>query len=101
MRGEAKEGLERPLGTHGRLRYSSLRMVSEKDREHFRRLAEIEAELNQEALHACAARPPGVNIALGLELGEFAAAFGGDVSRPDEVAPITLWHRRSQNPIAR
>jgi hypothetical protein len=64
-------------------------VVSAKDREHFRRLVEIETELNQEAIHACAARSPGVNITLGLELRKFAA-FGGDLSRPDKVAPITL-----------
>jgi len=76
-------------------------MVSEKDRLHFRRIAEIEAELNQEAIRACAARSPGVNIALGLELGEFAAAFGGDLSRPDEVAPITMWRLRRRSSAER
>ncbi len=71
-------------------------MVTEKDREHFRRIAAIEAELNDEAVRAAARRSPGDNIALGFELSEFAAAFGGDVSHPDEVPPIQLWRARQQ-----
>jgi hypothetical protein len=71
-------------------------MVSEKDRAHFRRLAEGEAELNREALLACAARSPGANIALGLELSDFAINFGGDQTRPEEVAPIQLWRDRGR-----
>ena len=71
-------------------------MVSEKDREHFRRLAAIEAELNEEAIRAAAMRTPGENIALGFELSEFAAAFGGDVTHEDEVPLIHLWRARKQ-----
>ena len=68
-------------------------MVSEKDRAHFRRIAEAEASLNRDALRADAAREPGANIELGLALSEFAAAFAGDLSRPDEVAPASLWRK--------
>jgi len=71
-------------------------MVSDKDREHFRRIAAIEAELNDEAVRAAASRSPGDNIALGFDLSEFAAAFGGDRSHPDEVPPIQLWRNRVQ-----
>jgi hypothetical protein len=76
-------------------------MVSEKDREHFRRIAAIEAELNDEAVRRGAARSPGDNIMLGFELSEFAAAFGGDISHLDEVPLIQLWRaraRRTRNP---
>ena len=70
-------------------------MVSAKDREHFRRIAEAEAELNREAIRESAARTPGDNIALGFALSAFAAAFGADLSRPDEVSPARLWHERT------
>jgi hypothetical protein len=70
-------------------------MVSERDRDHFRRIAEVEDELNREAVHRCAARTPEVNVGLGLELSDFALEFGGDLTRPDEVAPIQLWRDRS------
>ena len=74
-------------------------MVSDKDREHFRRIAAIEAELNDEAVRRGAARSPGDNIMLGFELSEFAAAFGGDISHVDEVPLIQLWRaRRTRNP---
>jgi len=69
-------------------------MVSEKDRAHFQCIAEAEAELNEEAVRAAARRPPGDNIALGFALSEFAAAFGGDLSHPDEVPLIQLWRAR-------
>jgi len=69
-------------------------MVSEEDRQHFRRIAEVEAELNREAIRGSAARTPGENIALGLALSAFAAAFGGDLSHPDDVRPISLWRVR-------
>jgi hypothetical protein len=72
-------------------------MVSEQDRDHFRRIAEIEAALNQEAIRACAARSPGENVAIGLEWSEFATSFARDLSRADEVAPIMLWRRRHPN----
>jgi hypothetical protein len=71
-------------------------MVSEADREHFRRIATIETELNRESIRAAAARSPGENIALGLELSEFASAFGGDVSHTDEPPPIQLWRERQK-----
>jgi hypothetical protein len=74
-------------------------MLSEKDRAHFRCIAEAEAELDEEALRAAARRSPGDNIALGFALSEFAAAFGGDVSHPDEVPLIDLWRtRRGRGP---
>ena len=69
-------------------------MVSAQDREHFRCLAEREAELNRDAIRESAARTPGENIALGFALSEFASAFGGDLSRPDEVSPAALWRER-------
>lgn len=74
----------------------SLAKVSDKDREHFRRIAAVEAELNEEAVRASALRTPGENIALGFELSEFAAAFGGDVTHEDEVPLIHLWRAREQ-----
>ena len=70
-------------------------MVSAKDREHFRRIAEFEAELNREAIRECAARSPGENIALGFALSEFAAAFGASRPRRDEVSPARLWRERA------
>ena len=70
-------------------------VVSASDRDHFRRLAEIEAALNQESIWECAARSPGENIALGFALSEFAAAFGADLSRPDDVSPARLWRDRA------
>jgi hypothetical protein len=71
-------------------------MVPEQDREHFRRIAAIEADLNRESIRAAAARSPGENIALGLQLSEFAAAFGGDVSHADEPPMIQLWRERGK-----
>lgn len=68
--------------------------VTDKDRRHFRVIAEAEAELNLEATRACGRRDPGRNIEIGLELSEFAASFGSDLSRPDEVAPIQIWRAR-------
>jgi hypothetical protein len=73
-------------------------MVSDEDREHFRRIAVFEAELNRESIRAAAARSPGENIALGLELSEFAAAFGGDTSHADEPPLIQLWRARRNRP---
>ncbi len=77
--------------------YSRCPMVSAKDREHFRRIAEAEAELNREAVRESAARSPGENIALGFALSEFAVAFGADLSRPDEVSPASLWRERTSH----
>jgi hypothetical protein len=74
--------------------YRAASMVSVKDREHFRRIAEYEAELNREAIRESAARTPGENIALGFALSEFAMAFGADLSRPEEVSPAHLWRAR-------
>jgi hypothetical protein len=76
-------------------------MVSEKDREHFRRIAEAETDLSREALLVCARRDPGVNIEVGLELSDFAIGFGGDPTRPDEVAPIHLWRKRRRGSTER
>jgi len=71
-------------------------MVSDTDREHFRRIAAIEAQLNDEALRAAALRTPGESIVLGFALSEFAAAFGGDLTHEDEVPLIHLWRAREQ-----
>lgn len=71
-------------------------MVSDQDREHFRRIAAIEAELNRESVRSSAARSPGENIARGLELSEFAAAFGDDLSHADEPPLIQLWRERQK-----
>lgn len=57
----------------------------------------MENELARESIQAAATRAPGKNIALGLELGEFAAAFGGDLTRPDEISPASLWRDRSRH----
>jgi len=83
------------VGSVPDLGYRRRVMVSAKDREHFRRIAEVEAELNAEAIRDSAARSPGENIALGFALSEFAAAFGADLSRPDEVSPARLWRERA------
>jgi len=69
-------------------------VVSESARAHFLRIAEAEAELNAESLRFDAEQSPGDNILRGLELSEFAAAFGADLSRPDEVSPASLWRTR-------
>ncbi|MBI1814991.1 MAG: hypothetical protein HYR72_08445 [Deltaproteobacteria bacterium] len=72
-------------------------MVSTKERDHFRLIQQAEEELNQDAIRACARRSPEENIVLGLALSEFAASFGADRRRPDEVAPIQLWRNRYHN----
>jgi hypothetical protein len=72
-------------------------MVSAKDREHFRRIAEAELELNRESVRESAARSPGENIALGFALSEFGASFGADLFRPDEVSPASLWRERTSH----
>ncbi len=69
-------------------------MVTAGEREHFRRIAEFEARLNREAVRESAARSAGENIALGFALSEFAAAFGADLARGDEVSPARLWRER-------
>lgn len=69
-------------------------VITAQDREHFRVIAETEAELNLESIHACARREPGRNVEIGLDLSEFAASFGGDLSRPDPVPMIALWKAR-------
>jgi hypothetical protein len=71
-------------------------LVSEKDRRHFRFIAETEAELNRESIQACARRDPGKNVEIGLALSELAASFGADLSRPDEVSLIALWKARGK-----
>ena len=72
-------------------------VVSEKERTHFRRIAAAEDDLNRESLARDARRSPGVNIALGLALSEFATTFGADLSRPDEVSPASLWRSRGRH----
>lgn len=76
-------------------------MVSDHDREHFRRIADAERELERQALHDAAGRDPGLNIEIGLELSEFAAAFGADLSRPDDVSPASLWAARTNRATRR
>lgn len=72
-------------------------MVSDRDRAHFDRIAEAEAELNATSLREDAHRSAGDNIERGLVLSEFASAFAGDLSRPDEVAPAALWGMRGRH----
>jgi len=69
-------------------------MASRADREHFDRIAAVERELAAEAVREAAARDPGVNIEIGLELSEFAAAFGGAIEHEPEVSPASLWAQR-------
>jgi hypothetical protein len=76
-------------------------VVSDKDHAHFRRIAAIEAELNDEAVALAARWSPGENIALGFELSAFAAMFGGDVSHPDETPPVSLWRALQQRALER
>jgi hypothetical protein len=71
-------------------------VVSQQDRAHFDLIAVTEQELAREAVEECAQRTPGENIALGFELSEFASAFGGDVSHPEDVSPASLWRTRSR-----
>lgn len=66
-------------------------MASRADREHFDRIAAVERELAAEAVREAATRDPSVNIDIGLELSEFAAAFGGVIEREPEVSPAMLW----------
>jgi len=66
--------------------------------DHLRVIAEGERELAADSIRAAANRDPGMNVAVGLELGEFAAAFGGDLSREDEVSPASLWLARRRRP---
>ena len=66
-------------------------MVTERERQHFRRIADAERELNREAVHRTARRPPGQNIEAGFELSAFAAAFGGVIEKlGDKVSPAAL-----------
>lgn len=69
-------------------------MVSRRDRAHFDLIALTERELAREAIEESARRTPGESIALGLELSEFASAFGGDVSHPEDVSPASVWRTR-------
>jgi hypothetical protein len=71
-------------------------VASARDRGHFDRIAAAEREAERESIEAAAARSPGENVELGLELSDFAAAFGGDTSSPDDVAPVRLWRARRQ-----
>lgn len=71
-------------------------MASEREREHFQRIAEAEAALNAESLREDARRTPGDNILRGLALSEFASGFAEDLSRPDEIAPAALWGMRGR-----
>ena len=86
--------LPRALGSPLGVGYPSRVMVAPADRDHFRRIAEAEAEMNREAVLDSASRSPGENIALGFALSEFAAAFGADLTRADEVSPARLWRER-------
>jgi hypothetical protein len=72
-------------------------VVSERVRAHFRYIAEAEAELNAESRRIDAEQSPGDNILRGLDLSEFATAFGADLSRPDSpvVRKISPTSRRS------
>lgn len=72
-------------------------MVSPRDRAHFARIAAAELELAREAAAEGARRTPGDSILLGLELSEFASAFGGDLSHPDDVSPASLWRCRTRS----
>jgi hypothetical protein len=71
-------------------------MVSDKDRQHFAIIAAAEAEMAQAAILENACRTPSANIALGLELGELAAAFGADLTKPDPVPAAVLWQARTE-----
>jgi hypothetical protein len=69
-------------------------MVSDEEREHFRRLAAAERQLSREALQREARRSPGENVEAAMELTAFASSFATRFERPPEVAPIQLWRAR-------
>jgi hypothetical protein len=73
-------------------------MPSARDRGHFDRIAAAEREAERESIEAAAARSPGENVELGIALSDFAAAFGGDTTSPDDVAPASLWRARRRSP---
>ena len=69
-------------------------MATERDKAHFRAIAEYEAAANAESLRADAHRTPGENIELGLKLSEFALTaarqMGATPVEEPKVALITL-----------
>ncbi len=72
-------------------------MVSERDRAHFRAIAEAEAELNLESIRRAAHRTPAENLALAFALTRWVSTFAGSLDRPDEVAPIAVWLKRRRH----
>jgi len=66
-------------------------VVTAADREHFRRIAEAEAELNRDSARQAALRSPGDNILLAFELTRVASMSSGSLDRDDEVSPASLW----------
>jgi hypothetical protein len=66
-------------------------MVSDEEREHFRRLATAERQLAEETLEREARRSPGENVEAAMELTAFASSFAAGLERAAEVAPVQLW----------
>ncbi|MBL8914820.1 MAG: hypothetical protein JNM17_29210 [Archangium sp.] len=63
------------------------------------RIAAAMNDLNREATLEAARREPGLNIELGLRLGDAALALATHHGpRPDPVAPITIWRALKRRP---
>jgi len=69
-------------------------MVTEKDRAHFRAIAEGLDLLEQEAIARAAARPAGTNIEIAFDLSRFVMSRSSDFSREDPVSIAQLWRER-------
>jgi len=73
-------------------------MVSEKDRAHFRTIAEGERLNNEEDLRADALRDPTENIERGLRLSgaamELARQFGAVREEKHKPSLVALWKQR-------
>jgi hypothetical protein len=72
-------------------------VVSSRDRRHFAQIASAEKGLESESIAVAARRSPGENIEIGLELSEFAAAFGGEIDQPDQISPARVWRERRRS----
>lgn len=69
-------------------------MTGSADRNRFERIARAERDSESESIAVAASRSPGENIEIGLELSDFAAAFGGEIVRPDENSPARARRER-------
>jgi hypothetical protein len=70
-------------------------VIKASDRRHLEQIARAEEQLAADSIRAAASRSPGENIEIGFGLAEFAASFGGEIYRPDEVPLAAVWRMLS------